>query len=201
MSEPLFFLQTLLEAHADPRRAPAMRAYMRDQFEFLGIAAPLRKQLTRTWISEQSFPKKVINPDLIEEMWALPEREYDYAAIELLIKYIRYAPPEQTELHEFLITHRSWWDTVDTIAAHLVGTQFRRYPEQIPVYVEKWMESDNLWLQRTCLLFQLFYKKDTDWDLLCDLIRRLNVVASEPLAPLASREALKLIHKKEMPRD
>ena len=41
---------TILEQEADPVRAKAMSAYMRDQFPFLGIAKPQRAALTRGFL-------------------------------------------------------------------------------------------------------------------------------------------------------
>jgi 3-methyladenine DNA glycosylase AlkD len=60
---------------------------------------------------------------------------------------------------------------VDTIAGHTVGTHFKRFPKVREKYLKKWRKSDNFWLRRTALLFQLGYKKETDFDLLCELIR------------------------------
>ena len=38
-------------------------------------------------------------------------------------------------------------------------------------YLAKWRKSENFWLRRTCILFQLGYKEETDFELLCDIIR------------------------------
>ena len=35
----------------------------------------------------------------------------------------------------------------------------------------KWRASKNIWLRRTAILFQLDYKAETDFDLLCEIIR------------------------------
>ncbi len=37
-------------------------------------------------------------------------------------------------------------------------------------YLAKWRKSDNFWLRRTTLLFQLKYKGETDFELLRELI-------------------------------
>jgi 3-methyladenine DNA glycosylase AlkD len=73
-------------------------------------------------------------------------------------------------LYEELITQKSWWDTVDALAAWQVGDYFKKYPDQIIPYTNKWMDSGNMWLQRTCLIFQLKYKEETDFELLKSLI-------------------------------
>ncbi|MFT6151359.1 MAG: 3-methyladenine DNA glycosylase AlkD [Flavobacteriales bacterium] len=72
-----------------------------------------------------------------------------------------------------MITNKSWWDTVDLITTNLVGNYFKLFPEQIIPITKIWMESDNIWLQRTCLIFQLKYKEEIDTDLLTDYILQL----------------------------
>jgi 3-methyladenine DNA glycosylase AlkD len=37
--------------------------------------------------------------------------------------------------------------------------------------LKKWRKSKNIWLRRTAILFQLGYKKETDFDLLTEIIR------------------------------
>ena len=47
-TEILDRLERTYREAADPQRAPAMVAYMRNQFPFLGIPAPVQAQLSRT---------------------------------------------------------------------------------------------------------------------------------------------------------
>jgi 3-methyladenine DNA glycosylase AlkD len=72
---------------------------------------------------------------------------------------------------EHLLVNKSWWDTVDTLAGGAVGVHFQRFPAMREKYLAKWRKSDNFWLRRTTILFQLGYKKETDFLLLCDIIR------------------------------
>ena len=99
----------------------------------------------------------------------------------------------------------------------------RRHPKVRKKYLAKWRRSDNFWLRRATILFQLGYKQDTDFALLCDIIREnlnskeffinkaigwalrqytrvdpqgvRNFVATTPLHPLSAREALKWLEK------
>ncbi len=75
---------------------------------------------------------------------------------------------------KYLIISNSWWDSIDFISPKLVGYVFKTYPELIPTYTDKWIESDNFWLQRSAILFQLKYKQNTDFELLKSIILRLN---------------------------
>jgi 3-methyladenine DNA glycosylase AlkD len=39
---------------------------------------------------------------------------------------------------------------------------------------ERWMASENIWLQRVSMIFQLFYKEKTDFELMKNYILRLS---------------------------
>jgi len=62
------------------------------------------------------------------------------------------------------------------IAKKLVGEYFKIFPNERDKNIEEWLNSDNLWLQRTTLLFQLSYKQKTDVKLLFILIKRLKSI-------------------------
>lgn len=74
-----------------------------------------------------------------------------------------------------MILHKSWWDTVDYIATKLVGEYFKIYPEQRNISVEKWIHSNNIWLQRTSILFQLNFGKEIDTGFLSYIICSFSV--------------------------
>lgn len=170
-------LKALFEQHANPAQAGPMKKYMRDQFEFLGIKAPQLKELCRQIIRTQGLPALQDLDRIMRELWDLSPREYQYAAISLMARMEKKLPPEAIDTLEFMIVHKSWWDTVDAIA-HIVGMHFKRYPDIRESYLPKWRASQNLWLRRTTILFQLDYKHETDFDLLKAIIRE-NLGSSE----------------------
>lgn len=163
-------LKTLLEQHASPTQAAPMKKYMRDQFEYLGIKSPQLKMLSREVIKQQGLPAIETLNELILELWELPEREYQYLAIGLMERLEKKLPAQSIKTLEYMITHKSWWDTVDNIA-HIVGLHFKRYPDVRERYLAKWRASGDVWLRRTAILFQLDYKEETDFDLLSQIIR------------------------------
>lgn len=167
------YLIPLHEAYlqnADPEKAAPMQQYMRDKFSYLGIKAPERKQITKTFIQEHGLPTIDQLDTISRELWALPEREFQYAAMSLLERMKKKLTAEFITTLEYLITTKSWWDTVDGLASHDVGILFTNHPDVRDEYVAKWRISDNIWLRRTTLLFQLKYKANTDVDLLFALI-------------------------------
>ncbi|SFJ24484.1 3-methyladenine DNA glycosylase AlkD [Paenibacillus sp. UNC496MF] len=164
-------LERLLRGHADAAKAVPMAAYMRDRFPFLGIRNPARTALAKAYAKEHGVPPGEALEAVARRLWALPEREFHYAALELLTKRKKKMRPEQTGLLEQLITTHSWWDTVDRPASHLAGALFDKHPELVPAFAEKWIASDDLWLRRSAILFQLGYKAGTYAELLFALIR------------------------------
>lgn len=212
-------LQNHLQPHANPADAAPMSRYMRDQFPFLGIKTPARVAVLKTFIAANGLPPMADLETILKELWALPEREYQYSALTLLDKLTKKLPADAVTWLEYLITHKSWWDTVDLLAGHAVAVHFQRYPDVRDATVAVWRASDNFWLRRTTLLFQLHYKANTDVDLLFSLIREnldaneffiqkaigwalreysktdaqavVNFVQATPLPSLSAREALK----------
>lgn len=148
--------------------------YMRNQYVFFGIKSPDRRTILSDFIGTYGIPSLEDLPDLIRNAWAQQERELQYAAMELMQKRIKKMPATTLGLCEELITQKSWWDTVDFIAPNLVGILLQRYPEDRDALISKWMNSGNFWLQRSCLLFQLRYKDQTDQQLLFALCTRLS---------------------------
>ena len=164
-------LKALFEKNADASQAAPMKKYMRDQFEYLGIKTPQSAALQKNFHAEHGLPD-VSQLDLVlRDLWSLPQREFQYVGLGLLDKLENKLPKQFIKTIEYLIVTKSWWDTVDAIASHTVGTHFRRFPDVREKYLTKWRASKNIWLRRTAILFQLNYKKETDFDLLCDIIR------------------------------
>ncbi|WP_419873985.1 DNA alkylation repair protein [Candidatus Pristimantibacillus sp. PTI5] len=212
-------LEALFREHADPEKALPMEAYMRGQFVFLGIKTPERTALLRAFWKQHVKPKGEELLEAAEYLWQLPEREFHYIAMGLLEKYGKEALPAHIDRLERWITTHSWWDTVDFLASHLVGYQLSKYPELIDACTERWIVSENMWLRRTALLFQLRYKHHTDTERLFGYIRITKdeseffirkaigwalreyaktdavsvhrFVKETPLSPLSKKEALK----------
>ena len=164
-------LKSHFEKHANPSQAAPMKKYMRDQFKYLGIKTPQRAALLKDFYAQHGLPD-IGDLDLIlRDLWLLPQREFQYIAVGLLERHNKQLPPGFIDTIEYLIVTKSWWDTVDALASHAVGTHFKRFPAVKKKYLATWRKSRNMWLRRTAILFQLGYKKETDFDLLRDIIR------------------------------
>src|SRR5215216_1750376 len=163
-------LKTLFEQNADPAQAAPMKKYMRDQFEYLGIKTPQNAALQKEFFAEQGYLSLPDLDPILRDLWSLPQREFQYVAVGLLGKFNKQIPAKFIKTIEYMLVTKSWWDTVDSIAGGTVGVHFKRFPDVREKYLPKWRASDNFWLRRTAILFQLNYKKQTDFDLLCEII-------------------------------
>jgi 3-methyladenine DNA glycosylase AlkD len=163
-------LKKLLEQHADPAQAAPMKKYMRDQFEYLGIKSPQFKLLMKEFFAAHGKPPIYELDVILRDLWAFPQREFQYAATGLLGRSENDLPAEFIRTMEYMIVMKSWWDTVDTISTGPLGVHFQRFPKVKEKYLALWRTSDNIWLRRATILFQLNYKKETDFPLLCEII-------------------------------
>ncbi len=72
-------------AAADAINAVSQKAYLRNQFEFLGIKTPIRRAISKAFINELASTKE-IDWELVDKLWELPEREFQYLATDILRK-------------------------------------------------------------------------------------------------------------------
>jgi len=159
--------------HGDADIALAQAAYMKNRFAFYGLKSPQRKAIQQPFLAKEFLPDKLTAQNIILELWAAPQRELQYFAMELAGKYRKGIEKEDIHFYEKLLLQKSWWDTVDFVASTLVGHYFKKYPQQIATVTGAWLSSGNIWLQRSCLIFQLKYKKDIDRELMKKFIVRL----------------------------
>jgi len=211
------------EHSANAERAVGAKKYMRNLFEFYGIASPERRLISKVFIAEHGYPDDSDMHDVVHDLWKLEQREFQYFAMDMMYSLRKRWKENEITLFAHCITHRSWWDTVDFIASKLVGGYCKKFPELTADVIEPWIESDNMWLNRTAIIFQIGYKEKTDTDLLTqailphiqskeffhgkaigwalrsysytnpDWVKKF--VAEHPLKPLSVREGVKAINR------
>lgn len=163
-------LTRTFEAHRDPVRAGPMAAYMRDQFPFLGIASTERRALQREVLAGTPKPSEDEVAKIARRCWALPEREYQYFACDYVRKHAERCSPALLPTLRELVTAKSWWDTVDSLA-HAVGALVLAHPE-LAAEMDRWIADEDLWLRRVALLHQLDFGAQTDARRLFDYCAR-----------------------------
>jgi 3-methyladenine DNA glycosylase AlkD len=150
-------LNQLIAPVIQPHRAPPMRAYMRDQFDFLGIATPDRRAATKPLLKQLkgSGAENLLN--LAGLLWKLPQREYQYIALDLLAMHWKELQVEDIPTLLSIAQDKSWWDTVDGVAA-IVGDVLRYRHDGM----DKALRHENMWVRRIALLHQLGWGLKTD---------------------------------------
>lgn len=148
-------------AAADPTRAVAAQAYMKDIAPFLGIPTPERRTLSRTVLQGTPRPGEADCTAIALRCWQLPEREYHYFAVDYLRRHVKRCSSGFLPVARHLVTTVPWWDTVDALAAHVVGGLVAADPK-LTRDMDAWIVDDDLWVARTALLHQLRYKEHTD---------------------------------------
>lgn len=217
-------LRAALVAVADPDKAGPMGAYLKDRFACLGVLKPARLAATRDLVRALPVTGAAWLHDLARRLWALPEREHQYVAVDVLKRHARVLVDGSLPALRDLVVTKSWWDSVDALAP-VIGRGALDHPAWAPA-LWSWATDDDLWLRRVAIIHQLgrgtatdlprlthaieanlddgefFLRKAIGWSLR-DLARHepawvATFVATHPtLSALSRREALK--HLGEIP--
>ena len=156
-------LRQALQPLADPERAAPMRAYMKNQFAFLGVAAPVRRAAVAALVRPRLAHAELLT--VAEGLWQWPEREYRYTAIDLLARHARSLGPADVPWLLALAQRDPWWDTVDGLAG-VVGDVLLAAVLARPGDAQQPMDAalhyPSLWVRRIAMLHQLGWKQHTD---------------------------------------
>ncbi|MDJ0839858.1 MAG: DNA alkylation repair protein [Acidobacteriota bacterium] len=166
-------LRSLFLKNVHAENAFHMKRYMRDKFAFYGIKTPRRKELVKQFLEKRGSLTRAELITVVHTLWDLPERENQYAALDLMYATGKILDTDQIPLTEELAVTKSWWDSVDPLSIRVMGMLLSKAEVPRLFGPDRWIESDNFWLRRCALLFQLKYKQRTDSDLLFEYIRRL----------------------------
>ena len=214
-------LREVFAQNAHPEKALGMAKYMKNLFPFVGISSPERKNMV-VELRKDFKPKNAQElKNWVSLLWEMPAREYQYVGMDYLQKDVNLLEIEDIAYFEFLITTKSWWDSIDLISGNYLGKFLIKYPEIFEETVVRFSKNENMWLNRAAIICQLSYRERTNTDLLERAIvphleskeffhqkaigwalRQYgktnpqwvkDFVASHTLKPLSRREALRLL--------
>jgi 3-methyladenine DNA glycosylase AlkD len=163
-------IQQVFHSASNAELAVPMARYMRNQFLFLGIPSPQRREISKGFRKEVALVDEQELNNVVTGLFSLPEREFSYLALDILQQHRRPIPQNRIHWLEKLAVHRSWWDTIDPLATQHMGAYFQQWPEDRVYWITRWKASGNFWLQRCAILFQLKYKANTDKDMLHEIL-------------------------------
>ena len=156
----------ILEAATVPEKVPAMEAYMKNNFSFLGVQKPILKKIERDFF--KPFIKDPIDWAFVEECWQQPYREFQYIAMDYLDKKKKELRPEDFPKLKKLAQTKSWWDSIDQLD-RIIGEITFYYPETKNI-MRQWSLDEDFWLRRIAIDHQLMRKELTDINLLAEVI-------------------------------
>jgi 3-methyladenine DNA glycosylase AlkD len=168
-------IKAALAPHADAQRAPAMRAYMRDQFDFLGVPTPLRRQAVLPVFKRLPVENADHLLACAHKLWTMPAREYHYVATDLLArKWKTFAVTDIAHLLE-IAQRAAWWDCVDPLAGVIgdVVKAARAHTPQAQATMDAALLHESLWVRRIAMIHQLGWRDRTDETRLFDYARSL----------------------------
>lgn len=160
-------LESNLKQKANRELAIPMENYMKNNFSFLGIKTEERRAIFKENYEKYKPEVKSDFRNIAWELFNKKEREFHQCAIDLLVKeFKKNYVLEDIELIENIIITNSWWDSVDVVAKYLLGGYLQQFPNETYEVIERFSNSNNMWLNRSAILFQLSYKEKTNFDLL-----------------------------------
>lgn len=165
-------LDARLEAVAIEANAIPMKKYMKNHFEFYGLKSTPRNAVIAQFRKDFGMISEEDLDEFVRLCWDNPYREVQYSCLEIINREKK-PKAERLELYEWMVLHRSWWDSVDFIAPSLMGRLFDQNPDLIAENTLRYVQSTELWLQRSALIFQLKYKEKMDLPLLfnyCEML-------------------------------
>ncbi|HJJ26833.1 MAG TPA: DNA alkylation repair protein [Methanocorpusculum sp.] len=168
MTDKYSYIKSLFEQHADRSAASSMAAYMKNQFLFYGITAPIRKELYNEFIKAEK-KQKVIDWAFLGECYADDHREFQYLVYDYLPsmkKYVTYGDLIRIKRY---ITIKSWWDTVDLLCKVIGDVSLR--DERVKTLMISWSQDENIWLKRAAIQHQMSLKDKTDAEVLEETIK------------------------------
>ena len=164
------FISSLEKAFTEKsnvENAVAMSKYMKNNFPFFGIKTEERRKIFKTIWDENKKEVSDNSREIALLLYSKQERELHYCALEILIKKLKnnYIKDDIQLIKKLIITN-SWWDSVDVIAKFILGDYLLKFSLETDTVINRFSNSENIWLNRSAILFQLGYKEKTNFDLL-----------------------------------
>ncbi len=163
-----------VEALSDAEQSAKMSAYMKNRFPFLGVPKPKLMGAIKPYL--RAVKHEQPDWEFVGVCWHKDWREAQYIALEYLAKVQKKLTAADLPRLEELITHKSWWETADTLDG-FVGELVLQSPE-LERQMLSWSQSDNMWLRRVSIDYQQRFKERTNEKQLTQIIEN-NLGSSE----------------------
>lgn len=150
-----------LQKIGDKDLAISMAKYMKNKFIFLGIPRPQLKKFANPYLKESK--KYDLDLDFVRLCWENDYREAQYIGIMYLERNIKKLNSTHINFLKELVITKSWWETTDSLDS-IVGSIILENKDLENTMLE-WSKSDNIWLRRVSIDFQMNFKDNTNTEL------------------------------------
>src|SRR6267143_3240428 len=137
--------------HRNPARAPAEKAYLKSDLEFLGVGLPAMREAVRAIKRQHGGLDRDRLVALVRILWKTPVFERRMMAVLLLEAFEPLLRPVDIALLERLIRQSKTWAFVDELAIVITGPLVERSPELLSV-LDRWSHDDDFWVRRSAML-------------------------------------------------
>ena len=163
MNEVIDEIRLNFEQKANPKEAQKQNAYLKDKFIHFGLKTPVRREITKpitVALKSHSVKEAVV---LAKLCFQEEEREFHQLGVDIMIRYCKKLPKGSISVIRELIQTNSWWDTVDMLAAKVLGMYLMNFPEE-RAKMDEWIKDEDMWIRRSAILYQLKYKEHLEED-------------------------------------
>jgi len=162
-------MYNIFDAHRNTIDADKMTAYMLHKFPHFGIKAKPRRELSKVHNKDFQLDEEEFLA-FAKICFKYPEREMHHYCLDTLHRFKNNFTIDTLKVSEYLITHNSWWDTVDTTNTLISSPIFRKNKELHYITTTRWKDDTNMWLRRSAIISQLKFRLDTNTELLKSVI-------------------------------
>ncbi len=155
-------LQAVFESYRDEDNAQKQKAYLKNQFEFLGLSKPIRAKLEKDFIKST---KSLSTEEIIKIVFELNEigyREYLYTSqMVMQANFKKFSYDDVITLSKTTLTNQ-WWENTDGFQSFL-KKWFKANPQYIESFVLQFYKDENMWMRRLAIISQLSMKEITSF--------------------------------------
>ncbi len=121
-------IEAALRAHACPAHAQGAKAYLKSDWEFIGIRTPVFRRAIKAELAAGPPLDRAALLATVSALWSNEVFELRAAAVELLSMHGALLTPADLSLVERFVRESQTWALVDGLAAHVAGSLVEEHP-------------------------------------------------------------------------
>ena len=144
-----------LRAVGNEERAVGAKAYLKSDFDFLGVAAKPLRAVARAFLADHSEIDRDALLRLVQALWQRPVFDLKAVAVALLERRSNVLASSDVELVEYLLRRSHTWALVDWLCTKVAAPVVERELEMTTAVLKRWSRDEDFWIRRASMLAQL----------------------------------------------